>query len=169
MCKRRANLKSPRFSLKTADYRRFSDLQNAHTGCQFGPHSVDLVSATPWPSPRFSLSFRAQPRNLAGTHGGFSARSQIPPLRDAAHHFGRNDKTSLACKFGHTPRVAASYRWSFIGMGMALSRTDPGPLMICRDGCAGLRNHVDLASIANLSRKIEGRKRDGKTNSKKSQ
>ena len=37
------------------------------------------------------LSFRAKSRNLADSCTRFSVRSRIPPLRDAAHPFGRND------------------------------------------------------------------------------
>ena len=33
----------------------------------------------------------AKSRNLAGNCTSFSVRIQIPPLRDAAHHSGRND------------------------------------------------------------------------------
>jgi len=36
-------------------------------------------------------SFRAKSRNLAGNCEGLSVRDQIPPLRDASHHSGRND------------------------------------------------------------------------------
>ena len=38
------------------------------------------------------LSFRAKSRNLADNCTDVSVRSRIPPLRDAVHHFGRNDK-----------------------------------------------------------------------------
>jgi len=37
------------------------------------------------------MSFRAQPRNLVSYCIAYSVRIQIPPLRDAAHHSGRND------------------------------------------------------------------------------
>ena len=47
----------------------------------------------------------AKSRNLADNCTGSSARSRIPPLSDAAHHFGRNDSMQ-PCLFRYAQRVA---------------------------------------------------------------
>ena len=70
----------------------------------------------------------AEWRNLAGNWAGFSVRDQIPPLRDAAPHSGRNDKMRV-CFFRRI--IAVFLRRS----GVPMNRDDDGwqPLSECSE------------------------------------